>query len=287
MSASSHWRVAVRLLAIAAFIVSGGAAVARDVAGIRLALLPPPVTLPPVAAAEREPFGLSVARHSPLAERWDRLQPVIGVEARFLALCGADPARCTPAATRFLAIINAARARTGLARIGEINRAVNLAIRPMSDMRQFGVADLWATPLMTFTTGAGDCEDYAIAKYVALRVAGVAARDLRLVILHNSPTHEDHAVTAVRFEGRWLILDNLRMTLIADTEMRNVRPLLALNSAADRVAPVIAAARSATPATARDHKLAGGVVGVTRLVSDLFLPDTSTAAIIFRHPVAG
>ena len=131
------------------------------------------------------PFGLTIARNSILSARWRRLQPVIRVETQVLALCLANRQNCPPAATRFLAIIEAARARSGRARIGEINRAVNLAIRPLSDEAQFGVPDVWMTPLMTFASGAGDCEDYAIAKYVALRQAGMAARDLRLVILHD------------------------------------------------------------------------------------------------------
>jgi predicted transglutaminase-like cysteine proteinase len=45
----------------------------------------------------------------------------------------------------------------------------------VSDLAQYGVTELWASPLTTFAAGAGDCEDYAIAKYVALRQAGMAA----------------------------------------------------------------------------------------------------------------
>ena len=83
--------------------------------------------------------------------------------------------RCPQAARNFLAIVAQGRALSGLARIGVINRAVNMAIEPMSDMAQWGVPDRWSPPLETFTTGRGDCEDYAIAKYVALTAAGVPA----------------------------------------------------------------------------------------------------------------
>ena len=47
-----------------------------------------------------------------------------------------------------------------------------MAIRYVSDYAQHGEADRWSAPLATFATGKGDCEDYAIAKYVALREAG-------------------------------------------------------------------------------------------------------------------
>ena len=75
------------------------------------------------------------------------------------------PRHCaSPAALQFLAIVDSAKARDGRARLGEINRAINLAIRPISDLAQYG-ARRWSSPLTTFATGAGDCEDYAIAKW--------------------------------------------------------------------------------------------------------------------------
>ncbi len=101
-------------------------------------------------------------------------------------------ARCRKLAVRkrscFPTIVDTARVHEGRARIGHINRAVNLAIRPISDLRRFGVADEWAPPLGTLQAGAGDCEDYAILKLQALREAGFAAADLKLVIVRDSST---------------------------------------------------------------------------------------------------
>ena len=84
----------------------------------------------------------------------------------------------SPAALKFLDIVDAARLREGRARLGEINRAINLAIRPISDLAQHGQIDVWTSPLATLARGGGDCEDYAIAKFVALRRAGIAPDDL-------------------------------------------------------------------------------------------------------------
>src|SRR5262245_17013937 len=70
-------------------------------------------------------------------------------------------------------------------RLGWINRAVNMAIRATSDWAQYGYADFWASPLQTLGSGAGDWEDYAIVKYVALRELGVLPDDLRLVIVQD------------------------------------------------------------------------------------------------------
>jgi predicted transglutaminase-like cysteine proteinase len=46
----------------------------------------------------------------------------------------------------------------------QVNRAINLAIRPMSDLTQHGEIEVWSPPLVTFTSGAGDCEDYAMQR---------------------------------------------------------------------------------------------------------------------------
>jgi predicted transglutaminase-like cysteine proteinase len=115
-----------------------------------------------------------------------------------------------------------------------INRAINLAIRPMSDLAQWGVPDRWSAPLETFATGRGDCEDYAIAKYVALTAAGVAAQDVKLVIVRNSAAGEDHAVVAVRVDAKWIMLDNRWLTLVEDVEMPDVIPLFVLDSSGVR-----------------------------------------------------
>ena len=126
-------------------------------------------------------------------------------------------------------IVAQGRAQTGRARIGVINRAINLSIRPMSDLAQWGVTDRWSAPLVTLTTGRGDCEDYAIAKYVALLQAGVAAQDVRLVIMRDLASGVDHAVVAARLDGDWVILDNRWLVLVKDSEMRRVIPLFVLD----------------------------------------------------------
>jgi len=201
------------------------------VAELRAATLDLPAS-PPAAGRSAEPFGLfaSLLFEGGLREKWLGVERKLDDERVQLALCDGDREGCvSPAALQLLAIVDNARAREGRARLGEINRAINLAIRPMSDMAQYGQIDVWSSPLVTLAHAAGDCEDYAIAKYVALRLAGISTDDLRLVVLHDTVRGEDHAVAAARLDGRWLMLDNNRMAMVEDADVRNYRPLFVLD----------------------------------------------------------
>lgn len=201
-----------------------------------------------------EPFTLTTNPVSSggVLRKWRRVQDGLLEERSILSRCRDDVESCTLAATRFLAIVDAARQTEGRARIEAINSAINLAIRPVTDQEQYGVPDLWATPLMTFTTEAGDCEDYAIAKYQALAEAGFSAEDLRLVLVHDNAVDDDHAVLAVRSLGQWLILDNRAFSIMEDAEARHLTPLFVLNNEGVERAATIQVKLKVTPAAARN-----------------------------------
>ncbi len=211
-----------------------------------------------VAGEPAEPFHLWTSRvfWGGLAAKWQSVANKLDDERVQLALCDGDRENCaSDAALQLLAIVDAGRQREGRARLGEINRAINLAIHPMSDLAQFGQEDVWSSPLVTFYRGAGDCEDYAIAKFAALQMAGIPSEDLRIVVLADVMRGEGHAVAAVRLDGRWLILDNRRMAMVEDTAFRNYRPLFVIDQAGVMKysdAPLLASSsdRDVAPATA-------------------------------------
>jgi predicted transglutaminase-like cysteine proteinase len=205
-----------------------------------------------------EPFGLVASPHSfgSLNEKWRGVERRLDDERVQLALCDGDRERCaSPAALQFLAIVDVARERDGRARLGEINRAINLAIHPMSDLAQYGEIDVWSSPLVTFYHGAGDCEDYAIAKIVALQLAAISPDDLRIVVMRNTLSGEGHAVAAVRLDGHWWMLDNQRMAMVEDAYVRNFQPLFVIGQSGVmkyEAFPLLAAAseRDITPSAA-------------------------------------
>jgi len=192
-----------------------------------------------------EPFAgdLLIAPVSDLSAKWTELQVRISSEQETLVACQSDWDSCPAAARRFMAIIELARQREGRARLGEINRAVNLSIKPVSDWELYGVDDFWSAPLATFSIGAGDCEDYAIAKYVAFRESGIAPDDLRLVILHDLKRNTNHAVLAVRQDQEWLILDNRTLIIVNAEEARHYHPLMVFDHRGARAFGTVALLR--------------------------------------------
>lgn len=184
-----------------------------------------------------EPFGLFTFRapDGQLWGKWRKVEDEINAEAPALSRCEANGAQCTPTAARFVAVIKAATEKQGRARLEEVNRRVNAAIRYTSDIAQWGVVDRWSAPLDvngkgSFDTGMGDCEDYAIAKYVALREAGVPAKDLRVLLVRDKVVNMGHAVLAAREEGSWLIMDNRFNRMLAENDADFLLPLFAMDA---------------------------------------------------------
>ncbi|WP_324809357.1 transglutaminase-like cysteine peptidase [Sphingomonas sp. LY29] len=116
-------------------------------------------------------------------------------------------------------------------RIEAINAYVNARVRFVDDRVQFGVGDRWMAASETLSRGRGDCEDYAIAKRALLRAAGLADKDLYLVVLKDTLRRADHAVLVVRSEGRFLVLDNGTDRIVDSSAMSDYRPVLTFTEA--------------------------------------------------------
>jgi predicted transglutaminase-like cysteine proteinase len=190
----------------------------------------PAVTTPPIEG--REPFGLFGFRAPDglLRRKWNALRPEIDNDNKVLAQCREDVTACPSHVAQLTRLIDAVRTKLGFAQLDEANRSINAAIRYVSDIAQFGVPDRWSSALATFATAKGDCEDYAIAKYVVLQQAGFPQDNLRIVLVRDRSVRQDHAVLAARLDDRWLILDNRWPRVVSDTEAaRNLVPLFALN----------------------------------------------------------
>jgi predicted transglutaminase-like cysteine proteinase len=95
-----------------------------------------------------------------------------------------------------------------MAQLDEVNRRINAAIRPATDMQTHGTSDHWDLPLDPGGGGAGDCEDYALQKREALAGLGFAAGDLSMAVVRTR-WGEIHAVLLVTTEAGEYVLDNI------------------------------------------------------------------------------
>ena len=84
-------------------------------------------------------------------------------------------------------------------------------------------------PSQFFSRGGGDCEDYAIVKYMALRELGFDTSNMRLVALYDKAKSEMHLVLSVRLFGANYILDNQLTSVLMDTQIGHYQPVYSIN----------------------------------------------------------
>ncbi len=137
----------------------------------------------------------------------------------------------TSAMPRYLAwkdFVATGAGRTNLERVKKVNEFFNRTVTFGDDSVVWGQLDYWATPLETLGKGAGDCEDFVLAKYYTLQLVGVPAEKLRLIYVHartgassTTPT-QAHMVLAYYGEpdDEPLVLDNL----VGDVRLASRRP---------------------------------------------------------------
>jgi predicted transglutaminase-like cysteine proteinase len=105
-----------------------------------------------------------------------------GVELdRMLMLAGqryGDAGAATVVAWRDL--LTQADSQSDAVKLRRVNDFFNRRIRFGDDSEIWGKLDYWATPLETLGRAEGDCEDFAIAKYVTLKLLGIPSPKLRL-----------------------------------------------------------------------------------------------------------
>lgn len=92
-------------------------------------------------------------------------------------------------------------------------------------------ADYWATPLEFLATGAGDCEDFSIAKYFTLLAMGVDESKLRLTYVTALKLNQAHMVVTyfTTPDAVPLVLDNLDRAIKSASERSDLAPVYSFN----------------------------------------------------------
>ena len=91
------------------------------------------------------------------------------------------------------------------------------------DVEIYGIRNYWSTPA-EFMKNSGDCKDYSIIKYYALKQLGVDPDSMRIVVLTDVIRNLAHAVVAVYHAGNAYILDNLSNLVLPHTRLTHYRP---------------------------------------------------------------
>lgn len=190
-------------------------------------------TSPPVMTSETPFSDRGLQLFGPLENgvggKWKSVRENWIVERLEIGLCERSPERCSVPVQIFTKIFHDAVTLEGLDRLDYVNRRVNASVSYRSDLHRYGMDDVWSTPLATLGQ-AGDCEDYAIAKYFLLAASGQDERDMRILLVRDTRVGEDHAVLAVHLGGAWHVLDNRWNKIEADFELSHYGPIFSLSA---------------------------------------------------------
>lgn len=112
-----------------------------------------------------------------------------------------------------------------------VNRFFNDQLRFTDDLSLWHEVDYWATPVEALLKGAGDCEDFAIAKYISLRHLGVPAQKLRITYVKALRLNQAHMVLTYypRPDAVPLVLDNLIGSILPASQRSDLQPVYAFN----------------------------------------------------------
>lgn len=199
------------------------------------------------AAAPREHIlvgsreGVEVGLRLPLAS-WDAARAAIDRDEARVRACLKHAGCNDRAALPLAAFLQSIAALPRKAQVAAVQAFVD---RVPYKAEAGSANDVWQPPLR-FLASSGDCEDFAIAKYVALHLLGFPESSLQILVVRDVSRGLGHAVLLVETPGRSWVLDNLHSSVMTALPA-SYAPLYAVNRL-DRW--VFAAVPGATTTTA-------------------------------------
>lgn len=130
----------------------------------------------------------------------------------------------------WIAFLQKAKAAPPLGQVQQVNNFMNQA-KYIVDQINWNMKDYWATPGQFFKR-FGDCEDYAVAKYMSLAALGFDREKMRIVVVQDLNLKVAHAVLAVEIDGQIWILDNQIEQVIEADRIRHYRPVYSVSEKA-------------------------------------------------------
>jgi len=130
-------------------------------------------------------------------------------------------------------LMSGAQLDTDALKLKLVNDFFNQNITFVNDINLWDTEDYWATPTEILTAGAGDCEDYSIAKYFALLELGIDADKLRITYTYIKTKNHQQAhmiLSYFAYPGATpLVLDNLIPEIKPADQRRDLLALFSFN----------------------------------------------------------
>lgn len=130
-------------------------------------------------------------------------------------------------ALRWQELIDQLQGADLMTQLQTVNTFMNKA-RYIVDSVNWAQQDYWATPEQFFRK-FGDCEDYAISKYLTLRKLGIDPAKLRIVAVQDLNLRVGHAILAVYTKSGIVILDNQIRQIAQATVIHHYKPIYSIN----------------------------------------------------------
>lgn len=160
--------------------------------------------------------------------QWQRVLRRMKIEGPALGDCANGEGSCDQSALEaWRRIIAATRGRERAHALRQVNRYFN-RWPYKEDTEVYGTREYWASP-MEFLRRSGDCEDFAIAKFFALRQLGFGNEELRVIIVWDRIRVIGHAVLAVYEKHDILILDSLTDRILSHWKYKQYVPQYSMN----------------------------------------------------------
>ena len=105
------------------------------------------------------------------------------------------------------------------------------AVRYKSDKSTYGVSDYWASPSEFLARDKGDCEDYVIAKYFALKDLGIPTSKMFLSYVRLRGSSDAHMVLSYYDtpNSEPQILDNIRRIIYPASKRNDLKLIYNFN----------------------------------------------------------
>ncbi len=159
--------------------------------------------------------------------KWTKVVAAAQQQVKDFTSCTVADKDCSAAARSWQQMEAKAHTLAPMAQLKWVNRFFNRWPYRL-DLETYGLRDYWATP-QEFMQFSGDCEDYSISKYFALRRLGYPAARLRIVVLKDAIRNLAHAVLAVYSDGEIYLLDNLSDLVLSHNRYQHYLPQYSVN----------------------------------------------------------